>query len=169
PQRRPRGVRRRRGAPGRRRLRRPLGEEPGRPRDAAAEGRPGRRRAQAPARGQELPGDLRGAEEDHDRRHQLHPPREEEAALRDRGTDPRVLRRQRGRGGGLEPPSVSHVTAERPWLTLLRELYAAPSPEESRRQNEAYGRLLVDLGLATREQIDRCLTRPADPAKPFPR
>ena len=61
------------------------------------------------------------------------------------------------------------MTAERPWLTLLRELYAAPSPEESRRQNEAYGRLLVDLGLATREQIDRCLTRPADPAKPFPR
>jgi hypothetical protein len=61
------------------------------------------------------------------------------------------------------------VTAERPWLNLLRDLYVAPSPEESRRQNEAYGRLLVDLGLATREQIDRCLASPADPAKPFPK
>jgi hypothetical protein len=57
----------------------------------------------------------------------------------------------------------------RPWLSVLRDLYAPPSAEEARRQNEAYGKLLVDLGLATREQIDRCLASAADPAKPFPR
>lgn len=61
------------------------------------------------------------------------------------------------------------MTSERRWLSLLSDLYTAPTPEEARRQNEAYGRLLVDLGLATREQIDRCLASPADPAKPFPR
>jgi hypothetical protein len=61
------------------------------------------------------------------------------------------------------------VTSERRWLSLLQDLYTGPTPEEARRQNEAYGRLLVDLGLATQEQIDRCLASPADPAKPFPR
>lgn len=61
------------------------------------------------------------------------------------------------------------MTTPRPWLSLLRDLYAPPSAEEARRQNEAYGHLLVDLGLATREEIDRCLASPADPAKPFPK
>jgi len=61
------------------------------------------------------------------------------------------------------------VKTPRPWLSLLRELYAPPSPAEARRQNEAYGNLLVNLGLATREQIDRCLAAPADLANPFPK
>ena len=61
------------------------------------------------------------------------------------------------------------TSTPRPWLSLLRDLYTPPSPEEARRQNEAYGKLLVDLGLATPEQIERCLASPADPAKPFPK
>ena len=61
------------------------------------------------------------------------------------------------------------MSSPRPWLSLLKDLYAPPSPEEARRQNEAYGRLLVDLGLATREQIRQCLAAHADGNKPFPR
>jgi hypothetical protein len=61
------------------------------------------------------------------------------------------------------------VNPSRPWLSLLKELYAPPSPEEARRHNETYGKLLVDLGLATRDQIARCLASPADPRRPFPR
>jgi hypothetical protein len=61
------------------------------------------------------------------------------------------------------------VTTPRPWLSLLQDLYTPPSPEQTRRETEEYGKLLVDLGLATREQIDRCLLAPADPAKPFPK
>lgn len=61
------------------------------------------------------------------------------------------------------------MSSSRPWLQLLRELYAAPSPQEARRQNEAYGELLVELGLATQEQIAQCLAAPADPRRPFPK
>jgi hypothetical protein len=61
------------------------------------------------------------------------------------------------------------VSNPRPWLSLLKDLYAPPSPGEARRQNEAYGKLLVDLGLATREQIARCLEAPADRGRPFPK
>jgi serine/threonine protein kinase len=57
----------------------------------------------------------------------------------------------------------------RPWLTLLRELYAPPSPEDAKRHDESYGQLLVDLGLATREQVDACLAAPSPAGKPFPR
>jgi hypothetical protein len=60
------------------------------------------------------------------------------------------------------------VSLPRPWLSLLKELYAPPSPQEARRQSEAYGKLLVDLGFATREQIARCLAAPASRREPFP-
>jgi hypothetical protein len=61
------------------------------------------------------------------------------------------------------------MNTPRPWLSLLGELYASPPPEERRRQNEEYGALLVDLGLATRDQIDRGLAAASEPGKSFPR
>lgn len=62
------------------------------------------------------------------------------------------------------------MKSNRPWLALLSELYAPPSPEEARRENESFGRLLVDLGLATRRQIDACLAAaPPRKGRPFPR
>lgn len=61
------------------------------------------------------------------------------------------------------------MSGPRRWLSLLKELYAPPSPEEARRQNEDYGALLVDLGLATRAQIDRCLAATAADGTPFPK
>lgn len=57
----------------------------------------------------------------------------------------------------------------RPWLALLGELYAPPPPDEVRRHNEAFGALLVDLGLVTREQIDRSLAEAAAAGKSLPR
>lgn len=61
------------------------------------------------------------------------------------------------------------MTTERPWLALLSELYRPPSPEEVRRENEAFGDLLVDLGLASRRQVEECLASPARKDGPFPR
>jgi hypothetical protein len=61
------------------------------------------------------------------------------------------------------------MSPSRPWLSLLKELYAPQTPEEARAHNEAYGKLLVDLGLATRQQIAQCLAAPADPRRPFPK
>jgi hypothetical protein len=61
------------------------------------------------------------------------------------------------------------MKSNRPWLALLSELYAAPSPEEARLQNESYGDLLVDLGIATRKQVDACLAAPHEKGRPFPR
>src|SRR5258706_16169374 len=61
------------------------------------------------------------------------------------------------------------MSIERPWLALLSELYTPPSPGELRRENESFGALLVDLGLATRKQVDDCLAAPARKDRPFPR
>lgn len=61
------------------------------------------------------------------------------------------------------------MNTPRPWLALLSELYAPPPPDELRRQNEEYGSLLVDLGLVTREQIDRCLAEAAAAGKSLPK
>ncbi len=60
------------------------------------------------------------------------------------------------------------MNTPRPWLSLLGELYASPPPGELRRRHEEYGALLVDLGLATREQIDRCLAAADATGKAFP-
>lgn len=56
----------------------------------------------------------------------------------------------------------------RPWLELLQDLYAPPPPEEARPADERFGKLLVDLGLATRAQIDECLALPDAQETPFP-
>lgn len=61
------------------------------------------------------------------------------------------------------------MSPSRPWLSLLSDLYTPPSPEELRRENEAFGALLVDLGLASRRQVDDCLAAPARQDRPFPR
>ncbi len=60
------------------------------------------------------------------------------------------------------------MDAKRPWLSLLSDLYLPPSPEEQQRQNEAYGDLLVDLGLADRAQVNACLAAPVEKGRPFP-
>lgn len=61
------------------------------------------------------------------------------------------------------------MKSNRPWLALLSELYTAPSPDEARRQNESYGDLLVDLGLATRKQVEACLASPPQKGRSFPK
>jgi hypothetical protein len=60
------------------------------------------------------------------------------------------------------------MDATRPWLSLLSDLYRPPSPEEQRRLNEAYGDLLVDLGLADRAHVNACLAAPVEKGRPFP-
>lgn len=61
------------------------------------------------------------------------------------------------------------MNTPRPWLALLNELYTPPPPDELRRQNEAYGALLVDLGLVTRDQIDRALAEASAAGKSLPK